>query len=145
MLSLVKRYGLSHVCARSEFENIGPYVSDDNSRPRFNFPYLDIYIYQENTSQEYTREVFGEIFPSFRKDYQEKNIKFYFRGAKDEDLEFQNLFEYLLSTSLHGRGFFYCYRIFPTLHNQKYTLSQPLNHRKTTEMRNKDLTSIIRI
>lgn len=97
MLSLVQTYGLSHVCARSEFENIGSFVSADSQAPNFNFPYLDIYFDQENINLENIQ--------SYQEDIdQEKNIKFYFRGARDQELKFQNLFEYLLSTSVHGTG-----------------------------------------
>ena len=109
MLSLVKTFGLSHVCARSEFENIGAFVSADNTKPNFNFPYLDIYFYDERLFNQQDLTSFPgkgfEIFSPFQiENHQEKSIKFYFRGAKDQELEFQNLFEYLLVTSLHGKG-----------------------------------------
>ena len=104
MLSLVKTFGLSHVCARSEFENIGAFVSAAYSKPNFNFPYLDIYFYDERLFNPKDPKDF-EILSSFLvENHKEKNTKFYFRGAKDQELEFQNLFEYLLLTSLHGKG-----------------------------------------
>ena len=50
MLRLVNHYGLSHVCANDEFENIEllheyPHEEEDIARfyEPFNFPYLDIH------------------------------------------------------------------------------------------------------
>ena len=80
MLLLVNKYGLSHICALPEFENIGIVEA---SRLPFNFPYLDIYLsYDESRSYS--------------------NIEFFYRGAKDRKLELRNLFEYLLWTALNG-------------------------------------------
>ena len=81
MLMLVNLYGLSHVCAFDEFENIGV-LTRPNDYP-YNFPYLDIY------------------FPDPRK----SAIEFYYRGARDRNLKFKNLFEYMLWNSLNGQGF----------------------------------------
>ena len=74
MLILVNKYGLSHVCALPEFKNIGIQLL---TKP-YNFPYLDIY------------------FPS------DEAIEFYYRGIKDRNLKFKNLFEYLVWTALNG-------------------------------------------
>ena len=91
MLSLVQTYGLSHVCANKEFENIDDwsrvaYLTVDHSEPNFNFPYLDIYLSQKN--------IYRDQF----------DIMFYLRGSKNIELKFQNLFEFMLFTSLHGKG-----------------------------------------
>ena len=82
MLMLVNKFGLSHVCAFQEFQNIGdPLCYDPKCKPLpYNFPYLDIYLP-------------GNLI-----------IEFYFRGTKDRNLKFQNLFEYLLWTSSHRQG-----------------------------------------
>ena len=74
MLILINKYGLSHVCALPEFKNVGNQLL---FLP-YNFPYLDIY------------------FPS------NETIEFYYRGTKDRTLEFKNLFEYLVWTTLNG-------------------------------------------
>ena len=84
MLILVKKYGLSHVCALQEFKAIGgdALLSLVMLMP-YNFPFLDIYL--SNTSG------FNSI------------IEFYYRGTKDQNLTFKNLFEYLFSTA-DGQG-----------------------------------------
>ena len=101
MLFLVKKYGLSHVCANSEFKNIEDFALDGDddvtsldaqvSRfvSNFNFPYLDIY-FKKQANIEWSN--------AFK-------IEFYFRGRKHQEIELQNLFEYLLWTSLHGEVF----------------------------------------
>ena len=76
MLMLVNEYGLSHVCALREFENIGVSLHE----LPYNFPYLDIYLS-------------GNL-----------KVEFYYQGTKDRKLKFENLFEYLLSTASNGRG-----------------------------------------
>ena len=78
MLMLVNRFGLSHVCALAAFENIGTQFL---ALP-YNFPYLDIYL---SKGQNLT-------------------IEFYYRGAKDRNLKFKNLFEYLLWSASSGKG-----------------------------------------
>ena len=77
MLMLINEYGLSHVCALHEFQNIAPRLFETYP---YNFPYLDIYL-----SDPYS-----------------PTIEFYYRGAKDRNLQFKNLFEYLLSTASNG-------------------------------------------
>ena len=79
---LVNQYGLSHVCAFDEFENIGV-----DKRPNdflYNFPYLDIYL----------------------PDPGNEAIEFYYRGTRDRKFKFKNLFEYMLWNSLNGQGLF---------------------------------------
>ena len=82
MLSLVNTYGLSHICANREFQNF-EYLEDRKDEIKlenlYNFPYIDIY-------------------------FSEEHIEFYFRGTKERSLQFQNLFEYFLSTRNHGIG-----------------------------------------
>ena len=78
MLMLVNRFGLSHVCALEEFENIENPYHDRN----YNFPYLDIYLSK---------------VPNLK-------IEFYYRGAKDRNFKFKNLFEYLLWSASNGKG-----------------------------------------
>lgn len=75
MLILVNKYGLSHVCASQEFQNIEVEMTAEP----FNFPYLDIYLF-------------------------ETTIDFYYRGAKNRTIKFENLFEYLFSTALNMQG-----------------------------------------
>ena len=77
MLMLVNKYGLSHVCALQVFQNIG--IESIFEVP-YNFPYLDIYLSD----------------PSY------VDIEFYYRGAKERNLKFRNLFEYLLSEASNG-------------------------------------------
>ena len=77
MLLLVNKYGLSHVCAMREFQNIADPLT---ILLPFNFPYLDIYLSGNST------------------------IEFYYRGTKDRKLNFKNLFEYLLWTASNGQG-----------------------------------------
>ena len=80
MLILVNKYGLNHICALPEFQNIG---SVQHNNLPYNFPYLDIYLsYDESRSYS--------------------NIEFYYRGAKDRKLQLRNLFEHLLWTALNG-------------------------------------------
>ena len=89
MLSLVNKYGLSHVCANPEFENIEN-RGDGKDKDRdimFNFPYIDMHFKLNNN--------------------RDAIIEFFLRGTKDKELEFQNLFEYLFWTSLHGPGLKY--------------------------------------
>ena len=86
MLLLVQEYGLSHVCANSEFKNIEDFGSN-SSFLNLNYPYLDIYFKKS--------DVHGNIYQTFE-------IEFYFRGTKHQELKFENLLEYLLWTSLHG-------------------------------------------
>ena len=91
MLILVKKYGLSHVCALQEFTDMpnalwsrpNPYGLRAKLMAESNFPFLDIYL--SNTSG------FNSI------------IEFYYRGTKDQNLTFKNLFEYLFSTA-DGQG-----------------------------------------
>ena len=80
MLLLVKKYGLSHICALPEFQSIGIV---ERSRLPYNFPYLDIHLSYDR-SRSYS------------------TIEFYYRGAKDRNLQLRNLFEHLLSTALNG-------------------------------------------
>ena len=79
MLILINQYGLSHVCALQEFENIGNQIF---SELPYNFPHLDIYLPDPSNSK----------------------IEFYYRGAKDRNIQFKNLFEYLLSTAENRKG-----------------------------------------
>ena len=97
MLSLVNKYGLSHVCADPEFENI-EYLGDQKGDREIaiNFPYLDMHV-----KPEFYRE-WPEILAGI-------NIEYFLRGTKDKVWEFQNLFEYLFWTSLHGSGKIYSY------------------------------------
>ena len=74
MLILVNKYGLIHVCALPEFKNIGISIF---TLP-YSFPYLDIYFLSN------------------------QSIEFYYRGIKDRNLKFKNLFEYLVWTALNG-------------------------------------------
>ena len=95
MLYLVNKYGLSHVCADPEFENIEYYGDQKGGREiPINFPYLDMHAKPEFSSK--LPEKLTGI-----------NIEFFLRGAKDKVWEFQNLFEYLFWTSLHGPGLKY--------------------------------------
>ena len=72
MLSLVEKYGLSHVCANSEFIDTS---SADSYLQGSNYPYLDIYLSTPT---------------SFWDRLMELNIEFFFRGTEDEKFEFQN-------------------------------------------------------
>ena len=84
MLMLVNTFGLSHVCAFQEFQNIGePFFQ----LLPYNFPYLDIYLP-------------GRVGPGRAG----PGIEFYSRGTKDRKLKFKNLFEYLLWTASNGQG-----------------------------------------
>ena len=96
MLSLVNKYGLSHVCADPEFKNI-EYIGDGKRFREIpiNFPYLDIY-----SKPEIVYEALTRIY-----------IEFFLRGTKDKVWEFQNLFEYLYWTSLHGAGKIFSYNL----------------------------------
>ena len=83
MLMLVNKFGLSHVCALREFQNIGTVLYTPDYPfiyAPYNFPYLDIFL------SGYLR------------------IEFYYRGTKDRKLKFKNLFEYLLWTTSNGKG-----------------------------------------
>ena len=90
MLSLVQTFGLSHVCAKKEFENIESLVAS------FNYPYLDIHVSLNHS------EATDDYYSQFNGSY---TIEFYLRGTKDQELRFQNLFEYLLSIDTHGTEF----------------------------------------
>lgn len=57
------------------------------SDPTYNFPYLDIYL--SKTIEDFIQDL---------------KIEFYHRGAKDRNLEFNNLFEYLLWSTSYGKG-----------------------------------------
>ena len=81
MLMLVNKYGLSHVCALQEFENIGIKIFTFGHLP-YDFHYLDIYLPDPSNSK----------------------IEFYYRGARDRNIRFKNLFEYLLWTADNGQG-----------------------------------------
>ena len=85
MLMLVNRFGLSHVCALEEFKN----TLDKRFKPYY-FPYLDTYI-----SIDYI--AYPELIENWK-------IEFYYRGAKDRKLKFENLFEYLLWSASYGKG-----------------------------------------
>ena len=89
MLSLVQTYGFSHVCANAEFRNIDDVQSTDGAY-NFNYPYLDIFLYTNKSRND------------------RLNIELYFRGIKNQELKFQNLFEYLLWTSSQRTGFCNC-------------------------------------
>ena len=104
MLSLVNKYGLSHVCANREFHNIEYWEDgkkgDDNEEREvlYNFPYIDLHFsfVKDPPNQTWTDVVlFGP---------HESEIEFYFRGTKERSLKFQNLFEYFLSIAEHGIG-----------------------------------------
>ena len=84
MLLLVNKYGFSHVCAFPELKNIG----DEMWGLPFNFPFLDIHL-----SYRMIRDRVYHPVPT---------IEFYYRGAKDRNLQWRNLFEHLLSTALIG-------------------------------------------
>ena len=92
MLSLAQRYGLSHVCAKSEFKNIEDLLGNEKDDIKFNYPYLDISLHK---------------VPGFELDLLDFGIEFYFRGTMDFSDNFisSNLFEFLLSASSHGAGF----------------------------------------
>ena len=96
MLILVKKYGLSHVCALQEFTDMpnalwsrpNPYGLRAKLMAESNFPFLDIYL--SNTSYKWEGQY-------------NSTIEFYYRGTKDQNLTFKNLFEYLFSTP-DGQG-----------------------------------------
>ena len=88
MLKLVKKYGLSHVCALEQFKNIG--TTSLNVKLPYNFPNLDIHL----------SGAIGLL--TFAIERNVSAIKFYYRGANDRKLEFQNLFEYLLWAASNG-------------------------------------------
>ena len=72
MLSLVNKYGLSHVCADPEFKNIekesdGKQIKPDQRYVLFNFPYLDMHID-------------GDHFTGGN----DTNFEFFLRGTKDK-------------------------------------------------------------
>ena len=91
LLSFVNKYGLSHVCANREFQNI-EYVGF-GKKGGMNFPYIDLHFSKQFS--EDSKPFFGPI---------ESKIEFYFRGTKERSLKFQNLFEYFLSIAEHGIG-----------------------------------------
>ena len=97
MLSLINKYGLSHVCANREFQNIEYWgdgkVGDSEREYLFNFPYIDMHFSKEE-SEDSTSYQWAE----------ESKIEFYFRGTNERSLKFQNLFEYFLSIANHGIG-----------------------------------------
>ena len=78
MLMLINEYGLSHVCAFEDLQNIG--ISRERTDTPLYFPYLDIYLPDPSKSA----------------------IEFYYRGARDRNFKFKNLFEYVLWTGLYG-------------------------------------------
>ena len=101
MLLLVRKYGFAHVCANREFDikkdpslKTQPKTGQAYSywKPYLNYPHLDFRI--QASGRWYSKT---ERF----------DIDFYFRGALDQEqeAEFQNLFEYLLSRSFVGTGF----------------------------------------
>ena len=106
MLSLVNKYGLSHVCANPEFENI-----DFLRQYNYNFPYLDIYLKKENLPYDDLpdSEIFGRDCESELRTEFSRSIEFFLRGTKDKDWEFKNLFEYLFWTKSHRPGFNYLF------------------------------------
>ena len=89
----MNKYGFSHVCALQEFQNIAAFQTAFEQHEimytlPYNFPSLDIYLYDASSySGLYTK------------------IEFYYRGTKDRNLKFKNLFEYLLSTAVNGQGY----------------------------------------
>ena len=87
---LVNKYGLSHVCALQEFQNIGKHSL---SELPYNYPYLDIYL-----------PITWNPRPWISTYHLDPKIEFYYRGAKDRTLKFKNLFEYLLWTADNGQG-----------------------------------------
>ena len=84
MIMLVNKYGFSHVCAFPELKNIG----DEMFRLPFNFPFLDIHL-----SYRMIRDRVYHPVPTF---------EFYYRGAKDRNIKYRNIFEYLHSTTVDG-------------------------------------------
>lgn len=95
MLSLINKYGLSHVCGSPEFVDIGTgVVDDDDLVMTFNFPNLDILL--KNTGWRYIN---GNCFPHL--DFE---LEFYLRGTRTQKLKFENLYEYLLAMSFNGSG-----------------------------------------
>ena len=96
MLSLVNKYGLSHVCANREFQNIEYWGDGKDKHGRgllFNFPYIDMHFSKEHIE--------GSASTRWA---EESKFQFYFRGTKQRSLKFQNLFEYFLSIRNHGTG-----------------------------------------
>ena len=98
MLVLINKYGLSHVCGNQIFDNIEKTNNDIFGRGEpFSFPYLDAYLNFNRSTWEY-------------------NVEFYARGQKDHDINYRNIFEYLLSTTSHGQELnfltFYVFVIF---------------------------------
>ena len=90
MLLLVNKYGLSHVCALEEFQNLG--IPSD--RLPYNFPNLDI-LFPLGLRSSPSDSCFDSCFNSAA-------IEFFYRGVHDRQLEFNNLFEYLLWTASNG-------------------------------------------
>ena len=95
MLLLVQTYGLSHVCAKNEFVRNFEDLNDGSTETwitNLTFPYLDIYLQIDKNKGTNGWET----------SLQWRNIEVYFRGAKNQQLKFRNLFEYLQWASLHG-------------------------------------------
>ena len=85
MLVLINKYGLSHVCGNQIFDNLEKTNIANNGRGEpFNFPYLDTYLSLNWSTWDY-------------------NVEFYARGQKDHEINYKNIFEYLLSTTSHGQ------------------------------------------
>ena len=98
MLVLINKYGLSHVCGNQIFDNLEKTNIANNGRGEpFNFPYLDTYLSLNWSTWDY-------------------NVEFYARGQKDHEINYKNIFEYLLSTTSHGQELnfftFYVFVIF---------------------------------
>ena len=98
MLSLVNNYGLSHVCANQEFENV-----EIGRNINYNFPYLDMYLKEEYLSPSDWPDLTSTEF-SIR-----RSIEFFLRGTKDKDWEFQNLFEFLFWIRYQRSGLKYLF------------------------------------
>ena len=99
MLLLINEYGLSHVCAKTEFKNT-EFDGDGKVRYNFiapiNFPYLDLQMLKNNINTTTYYDILQHK--------QTIEPMFYFRGAKEKTTKFNNLFEYILSTVPHGQG-----------------------------------------
>ena len=97
---MLNKYGLSHVCANREFENIEIY-----QKYNYHFPYLDMYQKKENLPEdERTDWCQTELCIQFP-----RSIEFFLRGTKEKNWEFKNLFEYLFWTKSHRPGFNYLF------------------------------------
>ena len=89
MLSLINKYGMSHVCGSLEFVDIGKAFFDDDFAITFNFPYLDILLKNTDCSWAWPRNNY---------------LEFYLRGTRTQELKFKNLYEYLLALSFNRSG-----------------------------------------